>query len=40
MEVMRPGTEAKPAEQGAKAEQTGPEPTRSEQTRPEPTRAE
>ncbi len=39
MKVTRPGTEATPAEQGAKVEQTGPEPTRAEQTKPEPTRA-
>ncbi len=31
-EVPRPGTEAKPAEQSTKAEQTGPEPTRVKQT--------
>ncbi len=40
VEMTRPGTEAKPAEQSTKAEQTRQEPTRAEQTRPEPTRAE
>ncbi len=39
-EVKRPRTEAKPAEQGTKAEQKRLEPNKAEQTGLEPTRAE
>ncbi len=39
-EVPRPGSEAKPAEQSTKAEQTEPEPTWVKQTGLEPTGSE